>query len=196
MLMNEPIKGDRILLTPASFSDKQRIYEWCFQSETTKSHSGPPDYPENPVLTPEEFFEKGYDDYFFTGERPEDGAGFIISSGGEAVGFISYCSFHLKPHKAELDIWMNSEANCGKGYGTDTIITLCAYLKRNISISEFIMRPSVRNARAIAAYKKAGFETTDKKPCDFLLDEYMDLYGDGDYGECGDLLLYKQITEA
>ena len=43
--------------------------------------------------------------------------GFIIMNDQEAVGFISYSAFHLKPHSAELDIWMKDEANCGKGFG-------------------------------------------------------------------------------
>jgi diamine N-acetyltransferase len=63
-----------------------------------------------------------------------------------------------------------------------------------MGIDEIIMRPSVRNARAIKAYMKAGLERTDKAPCDYLLDEYMHLYGAGDYGEGGDLLLVKQMT--
>ena len=189
------IFGDKIELVPATLEDKQRVYEWCFHSETTKSHSGLPDYPENPVSTREEFFE-GYVDYFFTGAEPENGRGFLISFEGEPVGFISYCSFHLKPQIAELDIWMNSEANCGKGFGVDTINSLSMYLNKNLNIREFIMRPSARNARAIKAYRKAGFEITDKSPSDYLLEEYIPIYGVGDYGEGGDLLLVKQMTDA
>jgi diamine N-acetyltransferase len=51
------IKGDKVNLIPASLDDKQKVYEWCFHSETTKTHSGPPDYPENPIATYEEFYE-------------------------------------------------------------------------------------------------------------------------------------------
>jgi len=50
------IKGHKIDLLPASPEDKENIYNWCFHSETTKSHSGPPDYPNNPILTYEEFY--------------------------------------------------------------------------------------------------------------------------------------------
>ena len=189
------IHGNKIELIPATLDDRQRVYEWCFHSEITKSHAGPPDYPEHPISTWEEFFDEGYVEYFFTGAEPEKGRGFMISSGREAVGFISYCAFHLKPRIAELDIWMNSEANCGKGFGVDAIVSLGAYLNKNMDICDLIMRPSVKNARAIKAYRKAGFETTDKLPGDYLLDEYMPLYGAGDYGEGGDLLLVKQMTD-
>jgi diamine N-acetyltransferase len=195
MDMNVVIKGNKVELVPATLDDKQKIYDWCFHSETTKSHSGPPDYPEAPIATWGEFFDEGYVDYFFTGVQPENGRGFMIRHGLEAVGFISYCSFHLKPQNAELDIWMNSEANCGKGFGADAIVALGDYLNKNMGINELIMRPSVRNTRAIKAYMKAGFKKTDKSPGKYLLDEYMSRYGAGDYGEGGDVLLIKQFNK-
>ena len=187
------IKGDKTLLVPAGLSDKKTIYDWCYNSEITKSHSGLPHYPENPIATWDEFFGEGYVDYFFTGTRPEDGRGFIILNDGEQAGFISYCSFHLNPGKSELDIWMNCEANCGKGFGSDAIISLGSYLNKNQGIAELIMRPSKKNARAAKAYMKAGFKKSEKPASYYLLDEYMPLYGAGDYGEGGDLLLVKQF---
>ncbi|MCL2677559.1 MAG: GNAT family N-acetyltransferase, partial [Clostridiales bacterium] len=186
------IKGNKITLVPAALEDKQKIYEWCFHSETTKAHSGPPDYPDVPIPGSEEFFED-YADYFFTGAAPQNGRGFMILHDGEPVGFISYCSFHLQPQKAELDIWMNCEANCGKGFGSDAVFSLAEYLHQNLGVTELIMRPSVKNARAIKAYKKAGFEKSGKAPAYYLLEEYMPLYGDGDYGVNGDALLVKKF---
>ncbi|MCL1905551.1 MAG: GNAT family N-acetyltransferase [Clostridiales bacterium] len=187
------IKGNKVELIPATLNDKQKVYEWCFCSEITKSHAGPPDYPEAPVATGEEFFS-GYEDYYFTGSRPKDGRGFIIHSKAGPVGFISYASFHLQPHKSELDIWMDSESNCGKGYGPDAIVALGEYLRKEIGINELIMRPSVKNTRAIRAYNKAGFVKTGRSPKDFLLSEYMPVYGDGDYGPNGDVLLVKEFN--
>ena len=186
------IKGKIIDLVPASLSDRQKIYDWCFHCETSKSHSGPPDYPDLHIPTFEEFYNE-YADYFFTDSKLADGRGFMIMHDGEPVGFISYCSFHLKQHKSELDIWMNSEANCGKGFGTDAIISLADYLGETFGTREFIMRPSVKNSRAIASYKKAGFEESDMLPGDYLLDEYVACYGDGDYGAGETALLVKRI---
>jgi len=176
------IKGDKIELIPATLDDRQKAYEWCFHSETTKSHSGPPDYPENPILTYEEFCEKGYEDYYFTGENPKGGGGFFIVTEGEYIGFISYSCFHLKPGNAELDNWIKNEENCGKGFGTDAIITLGNHLHKTLGIHTLIMGPSVKNARAIRAYEKAGLIKTNQRMCDFLLPEYLSVYGDGDYG--------------
>ena len=179
------IKGDKIRLVPAALEDRRRIYEWCFQSETTKSHSGPPDYPKNSIPTFEEFYtsdEGGYTEYYFTGEKPEDGQGFLIICEEEAVGFISYCSFHLKPGISELDIWMKDEASCGKGLGVDALISLGNYLSEEMGIRELMIAPSVRNVRAVRAYEKSGFKKTDQAMSEFLLDKYVPVFGEGDYG--------------
>jgi len=185
------IKGNMIELIPAGITDRENVYNWCFHSETTKSHAGPPDFPDMIIPTYKEFYED-YTDYFFTGTEPEKGRGFIITHEGAQVGFISYTCFHLKQHKAELDIWFNSEAHCGKGLGTDAIVSLCDFLNKTLEIQEFIIRPSVKNTRAVKSYKKSGFEEAAELPGNYLLDEYKELYGDGDYGAGGDVFLVKK----
>ena len=176
------IKGKIVNLVPATLEERKKAYDWCFHSETTKSHSGPPDYPENPILSYEEFCAKGYEEYYFTGEKPKDGRGFFIEVEGEPIGFISYSCFHLKPGIAELDNWIKSEKHCGKGYGTDAIITLGDYLHKTLGIHTLIMGPSIKNKRAIRAYEKAGLIRTTDKMSDFLSPEYITQYADGDYG--------------
>lgn len=189
------IKGNKVQLVPAAWEDRESIYEWCFHSETTKSHAGPPDYPQVPLASREEFFnEYHYQACYFTGARSEQGRGFVIWHQGQAVGFISYSCFHLKAKMAELDIWMNSEANCGRGFGTDALVALGVYLKETLGIQQLIMRPSVKNARANQAYKKAGFKISGKSPAEYLLPEYVPVYGEGDYGEKGSALLIKTLS--
>lgn len=189
------IKGKKVNLIPATLDDRQDVYEWCFQSETTKSHYGPPNYPDLPIPTYEEFCasdDGGYEEYYFTGAKPKDGRGFLIVREEEPIGFVSYCAFHLKPAIAELDIWMKSEANCGNGFGVDALISLGEYLKENLGIREMIMGPSIKNTRAVRAYEKAGFKKTDQPMSEFLADEYVDLFGGGDYGEDETAILVKR----
>lgn len=190
------IKGKETDLIPASLDDKQRVYEWCFQSETTKAHSGPPDYPENPIATKAEFLDDvcGYADYYFTGSQPQKGRGFIITHNGTSIGFISYAAFHLQPYKAELDIWMPWEANCGKEFGTDAIVALGDYLNQALGIRELIMRLSVKNLRSNRSYEKAGLKETDMRPNEYLRAEYLAIFGDGDYGTDGTALLVKTFN--
>ena len=78
------IKGDKIKLIPAILSDRQKVYEWCFRSETTKSHSGPPNFPNIPIATWKEFCDD-YEDYFFTGSDLNKGRGFLISHDDDIV---------------------------------------------------------------------------------------------------------------
>lgn len=190
------IKGTKIDLIPATLDDRRKVYEWCFQSETTKSHAGPPDYPGISIPTYEEFCatdDGGYEAYYFTGERPEDGRGFLIVSAGEPVGFISYCSFHLKPSLAELDLWMGSEQSCGKGFGTDALVSLGDFLNRTMGISELIIAPSRKNLRAIRSYEKAGFKKSEKAMSEFLREEYVPLFGSGDYGTEETFIMSKRF---
>ena len=185
------IKGNKIDLITATLDDRQKIYEWCFHSETTKSHAGS-DYPNINVPTFEEFYDD-YVDYFFTGSAPNDGRGFLILHNEEPVGFISYSSYHLKPYKSELDIWMNCEANCGKGFGTEAITLLGDYLNKTMGIHELIMAPASKNTRAIKSYKRAGFKESSTPMCDYLLDKYVSLYGNGDYGVDDTIVLVKRF---
>ena len=187
------LQGQLISLTPAALCDRGDIYNWCFHSETTKSHAGPPEYPDIQIPTFEEFFES-YEDYYFTGEAPEKGRGFLILHNGAPVGFISYASFHTKPHIAELDLWMNAEANCGRGFGTDALCTLSTYLADTLGMQKAVIRPSRKNLRAVRSYEKAGFVDSPAEPDVYLRAEYVPIYGGGDYGTEDSALLIKPLT--
>jgi RimJ/RimL family protein N-acetyltransferase len=185
------LKGRIIELIPSTLADRRAVYDWCFHCETSKSHSGA-DFPDIIIPSYEEFCDD-YADYFFTGAELHNGRGFLIVHKGETVGFISYCSYHLKPQISELDIWLNSEAHCGKGFGTDAVLTLGDYINQTLEIQKLIMAPAKKNTRAIAAYKKAGFKESDLPMSAYLLDEYIELYGGGDYGEEHTAVLVKQF---
>ena len=187
------IKGKLIELVPATLDERRKVYEWCFHSETSKSHSGPPDYPDIEIPAFEEFCYEDYVDFFFTGERAEAGRGFMILREGEAIGFLSYTSYHLKAHFTEFDIWIGSEANCGKGFGTEALRLLADYMGETMGIREIIMRPSNKNMRAVNSYKKAGFVESGKSPDYYMPVEYISQFGEGDYGEGKTALLIKRV---
>ncbi|MDR1726183.1 MAG: GNAT family N-acetyltransferase, partial [Bacteroidales bacterium] len=154
------------------------------------------DFPDIPIPTFDEFYASdgsGYEAYFFTGEKPLSGRGFIIRDGENPVGFISYCNFHLTQGISELDIWLSCEANCGKGYGTDALVSLGDYLHEKMDINTLIIAPSGKNTRAIRAYEKVGFQRTDLPMSAFLRSEYISLYGEGDYGADGTVILVKKF---
>lgn len=123
---------------------------------------GPPLYPERPIPPPE-LQGEGYEPHYFDGSAPEFGRCFLILADGEPVGQVSYNDIHASEgrRRVELDIWMRSEACCGKGYGTDALDALCRHLHERFGVVEFLVQPSARNPRAIRAYEKAGFARLD-----------------------------------
>jgi RimJ/RimL family protein N-acetyltransferase len=86
------------------------------------------------------------------------GRNFIIVAGGELVVTIGYDLLDRKKDRVVLDIWMRAEKYCGHGYGSDALDALSAYINKTYGITNFIISPSARNKRAIAAYSKAGFK--------------------------------------
>ena len=74
---------------------------------------------------------------------------------------------------------MKAEQYCGHGYGSDALNTLSTFLCDIYGITSFLISPSARNERAVAAYKKAGFKyvkTMDRneQKKEFRLSEYDD----------------------
>lgn len=165
------IHGRLVTLRPAEDRDRRRVYAWMAESEVTRWMMGPPLFPEAPIPTWEQFCAD-YVPLFFDGTRPDFGRSYIIETDGEAVGHVSYSEVDLTRGQAELDIWFKSEAVCGRGYGSDTLVALTCHLRQALGLTEFIMRPSRRNERAIKAYAKAGFVLQPLSP-----EEQAALYG-------------------
>ena len=64
----------------------------------------------------------------------------------------------------------------------------------------FIIRPSARNKRAVRAYEKAGFKKVDDSQKAAVVEncyreEFIPLYGSGDYGTGDDVVLIKESSE-
>ena len=151
------IVGNKIELKPAQESDRKKIYTWLVQSDLTHSMMGPPNYSEHPIPSWEEFCED-YTFSFFNVSGDGKGRNYIIVVDGEEIGTIGYDLLDKQKDRVVLDIWMRSEKYCGRSFGSDALNTLSNYIHKNFSITNFIISPSARNKRAIAAYKKAGFE--------------------------------------
>lgn len=111
-------------------------------------------------------FAESYYDIHFDDRAPSVCGGMMITLEDEPVGFISYCSasygkVYLNPGIMEVDIWMNGEENCGKGFGCDAVVTLGDSLHDRYGIHSFFMCPEKSNPRAVRAYEKAGFREID-----------------------------------
>jgi diamine N-acetyltransferase len=158
-------------------ADRAHVYAWLARSDVTPSMMGPPRFADHPVPTWGEFCAD-YEPHYFDGSAPRAGRCFIIVVDGEDVGVVGYNRIDPASGECELDIWLRSERDCGKGYGSDALQVLCDFLRRSMGVVRAIIRPSLRNERAIAAYRRAGFEMSA-----LSADEQEARYGEGDYGD-------------
>jgi RimJ/RimL family protein N-acetyltransferase len=143
--MNNPetIQGKCVVLQPATSKDEPQILDWLLRSDVTPSLLGPPLFPERPVPPPEDSSQR-FDPHYLDDTAPELGRCFLILVDGEPVGQVTYNDIMKWDgrKKVELDIWMRSEACCGKGYGTDAIDALSLYLHDRFGVEEFMVQPS------------------------------------------------------
>ncbi len=178
-------QGPTLPLRPAVVSDRRQVYEWLAKSDVTPSMMGPPDYPDLSIPTWEEFCAD-YLPHYFDDSAPYSGRCFIIVVDHQDVGVVCYNAIDEQRRLTELDIWLRAEVYCGKGYGSDALRYLCVHLQEAFGVDEFILRPSKRNQRAIAAYRRAGFELLPLTPA-----EQRVTFGEGD---CEDsVVLLKRL---
>jgi diamine N-acetyltransferase len=169
------IRGSLVTLRPAEDRDRRAVHEWMAQSDVTPSMMGPPVYGEAPIPTWEEFCAD-YVPLYFDGSRPEVGRSYVIELAGQPVGHVSYSDVDISQGIVEMDIWLGSEATCGRGLGTDALVALSNHLRDTLGLKEFIIRPSRRNQRAVRAYAKAGFVLLP-----LTTQEQAAIYGPGDH---------------
>lgn len=177
----------KVTLRHASIGEKRKTFEWLSLADTTAAHTGPPLFPEIPVLTWDEF-RADFEDFYYEERGREKGSVMIVEADGQEAGCLCYSRFHLQDRSAELDIWLSQEAHCGKGIGTEALKQAIRYLRETSGVKRFIIRPSLQNARAVRAYEKAGFRHADdieRTLREYLADEYYPLYCSGDYGPSG-----------
>jgi diamine N-acetyltransferase len=157
------IIGENIVLVPAKESDREKLFAWLTQSDLTSSMFGKPNYPDYPIPTWEEFC-RDYTLDFFSGCGDGKGRCYIILHNDVEIGTVGYDLLDKVKDRVVLDIWMKSEKYCCKGYGSQSLDTMCNYLHETYNITNFVISPSINNKRAIAAYMKAGFETIKALP--------------------------------
>ena len=176
-MSKQEIFGKCVVLRPAVAEDRRLIYEWLACSDVSAMMNGPPTYQDKPVPTWDEF-QEGYSTHYFDDSAPDLGRCFLIVVDGTPVGQVNYNDIeeHQGAERTELDIWMGSQAHCGRGYGTDALETLCRYLTERFGVQEFLVQPSARNPRAIRAYESVGFERLD-----LPAEAAQDAWGPSDY---------------
>ena len=153
--------GNKVFLRRATHADKRNIFEWLAHSDLTSSMMGPPIFSDHPIPVWEEF-SADYCSHYFDGSKPRKGRCFIIVADDNDVGVVCYNALKTEGI-TDVDIWLRSEAYCGKGFGSDALKILTDYLNKEFRITKVVISPSARNYRAIAAYRKAGFRMVPER---------------------------------
>ncbi|MCC0646737.1 GNAT family N-acetyltransferase [Clostridioides sp. ZZV15-6598] len=167
---------EKIKLFYAEDSDRKLIYDMAFEEdEIWKSMFDNKDDFDWSDIHDEE-------SYFFS-STPGLNKYLLIEYDNQIVGTISYTYNDGKISNMELDMWLRSMKYTGKGIGSKAMKLLIDSLIRDYEIGTFIIRPWVKNPRAIKAYEKCGFVVSDCfNPKDYY-GKYFDKWGQGDYPE-------------
>ena len=169
------IEKDGITLLYAEPSDRRFIYAMAFEEpEIWQSMLAKKDDFKWSELREEE-------DHFF-GSVPGKSKYLLIQYRGEIIGTISHTYNNGRIENLELDLWLRSEKYTGRGIGSAVITMLIDRLVEEYGIRTFIVRPWLKNARAVRAYEKCGFRRCkDFIPAEYY-GRYLEQYGEGDYG--------------
>lgn len=176
--MNRTIYTEKgnIKLLYAESDDRRLIYDMAFEE---------PEIWQSMLAKKEDFpweLIRDEKDCFF-GNTPGTSKYLLIQYQGEIIGVISHTYNDGKIENLELDTWLRSGKYTGKGIGSAAMKLLIDSLVQDFGIKTFIIRPWVKNPRAIKAYEKCGFrQTTQFVPSDYY-GTYLELWGNGDYGE-------------
>jgi RimJ/RimL family protein N-acetyltransferase len=83
---------------------------------------------------------------------------------GRHIGDIDLHGIDRKDLTAKLTILLGDKEYWSRGYGTDTIMTLLKYAFSDLCFDTISLRVFTFNKRAIACYKKCGFEEVSYTP--------------------------------
>src|SRR3989338_676713 len=151
------LRGRNVTLRPMNEGERNIFYEWATRSSATPFWYGR--LYRGKIPSREKFF-RDWKPHYFNGSAPELGRCFVILVGNKAIGQVNYNKIDAEK-RVEIDIIIADEQNRGKGYGSDAIKRLVAYLFGRMKVREVWVAAIKKNPRAINTYKKAGFSATD-----------------------------------
>jgi len=94
----------------------------------------------------------------FFDEQPSLNKYLLIEYNNEIIGV--FCHVHHPAHivNMEFHIWFVSTKYTGRGFGPKVVQMMKEYINKSYQIDTFMMRPWIKNPRAIRSYEKCGFE--------------------------------------
>ncbi|HEY3210787.1 MAG TPA: GNAT family protein [Actinomycetota bacterium] len=81
----------------------------------------------------------------------------IETLAGEFVGCVGLHGIDPRNRQAELGIWI-ARPHWDKGYGTDSVRTICRFGFREMNLQRVVLRVYETNPRGVRSYEKVGFK--------------------------------------
>lgn len=177
MERNICVSIDKINLLFANESDRRLIYELALEDKEVALSM----FNKSTDFHWEELRDEKN---FYFDEQPGRSKYLLIEYDKEIIGVFCHVHHAALIENIEFHIWMRSLKYTGRGIGTQVLNTMLKYLKDKYDINTFLMRPWTKNIRAVATYKKCGFEVVENFPLtSYFTKEEVALYGNGAYSE-------------
>lgn len=144
------LQGEKVVLRAMRREDLELLCQFNNDVETELAGGGDPPMPQSLERLQAEF-----DADVARGGR--NGAGFAIEADGRFIGQCALFNFQETNRTAELGITIGDKACWGRGYGADAVRVLVDYGFRLRNLNRIFLQVNGANARAQAAYRKAGF---------------------------------------
>jgi RimJ/RimL family protein N-acetyltransferase len=142
------LQGDRVLLRAFRPDDLDALTAFQNDLETELLGGGAPPRP-----TPREHMAQLWER--LTGDR--SGAAFVMEADGKVIGNLGLYNADSEARTIELGITIGDKDYWGRGYGQEALRLAVDYAFRMRNIRKVYLSVHADNARAIAAYTKAGF---------------------------------------
>jgi N-acetyltransferase len=144
------LQGERVTVRPWSPDDDAALVSWANDPEFARLQWGTEQDP--PLWTAQT--ARAFAERF---AAPE-GALFAIEQGGRAVGFANYRRLSEHHGNADVGIAIGERSLWGHGLGSEALRLLARHLLDGRGLHRLRLHVVATNDRAIAAYRRCGFE--------------------------------------
>ncbi|RME47678.1 MAG: N-acetyltransferase [Chloroflexi bacterium] len=148
------IRGERVALRPyeAGFTEDElrRMYKWS-RDETVLRWSGG-----SVLLMSFEDFKQAFQRELRRQDKHSQSFG-LLTDTGEFIGRLGYYNIDYRRREAELGIAIGEKEYWGRGYGTDAVKTLLAYIFEETDLERIYLYTYAENLRAQRSFEKCGF---------------------------------------
>jgi len=151
------LSGEKVNLRALREDDLSRRAQWMNDPETVRLYSGVYPVRAYSLIDAERWREALEVDRWAIVWAFE-------AKDGRHIGDVDLHGIDRKDLTAKLTILLGDKEYWSQGYGTDTIMTLLDYAFRELCFDNISLRVFTFNKRAIACYKKCGFEKVSYSP--------------------------------